>query len=356
MPAASARAVLLIQTAFIGDVILATALLEYLHQTQPGTPVDFLVRKGNESLLLGHPHVRRVLVWDKKQDKYRGLWRLLRQIRQAHYGRVVTLQRFASTGFLTAFSGAPERVGFHKNPFAWGFTRAVPHVIGDGRHEVARNLALLYHEESGMRNDENSSFLIPGSSLTRPRLYPTDTDESAAALAAARAEGRPYICVAPTSVWFTKQFPEEQWLKLLAALPAQYTVFLLGGPPDAAACAQLLARSARPHVVNLAGQLSLVASAALMRGAVLNYVNDSAPMHLCSAVDAPTCAVYCSTVPAFGFGPLSSFARVVEVPHVLECRPCGLHGYKACPLGHFRCAHDIQTQQLLAVLAEAERQ
>ncbi|MCR5888811.1 glycosyltransferase family 9 protein [Hymenobacter sp. J193] len=344
MPAAPVRAVLLIQTAFIGDVILATALLERLHRTQPDTPVDFLVRKGNESLLQSHPHVRRVLVWDKKQDKYRGLWRLLRQIRQARYGRVVTLQRFASTGFLTALSGAPERVGFDKNPFAWGFTRAAPHVIGDGRHEVARNLALLEKEE----------FSSISSSLTRPRLYPTPADEAAAAQAAGRAQGRPYICLAPTSVWFTKQFPEEQWLKLLAALPAQYTVFLLGGPPDTEACAQLLARSPRPNVINLAGQLSLVASAALMRGAVLNYVNDSAPMHLCSAVDAPTCAVYCSTVPAFGFGPLSSFARVVEVPHALECRPCGLHGYQACPLGHFRCALDIQTTQLLAVLAEAE--
>ncbi|MBG8552722.1 glycosyltransferase family 9 protein [Hymenobacter guriensis] len=375
MPAARARAVLLIQTAFIGDVILATSLLEYLHRTQPNTPVDFLVRKGNESLLQGHPHVRRVLVWDKKKDKYRGLWGLLRQIRQARYGRVVTLQRFASTGFLTALSGAPERVGFDKNPFAWGFTRAVPHVIGDGRHEVARNLALLGNSEFGIMNSEvgsghsafpqtqgNSEFRITNSELSsgnsslsvRPRLYPTPADEAAAAQAAGRAGGGPYICVAPTSVWFTKQFPEEQWLKLLAALPPQYTVFLLGGPPDAEACALLLARSPRPNVVNLAGQLSLVASAALMRGAVLNYVNDSAPMHLCSAVDAPTCAVYCSTVPAFGFGPLSSFARVVEVPHALECRPCGLHGYQACPLGHFRCAHDIHTSQLLAVLAEAE--
>ncbi|RSK35427.1 glycosyltransferase family 9 protein [Hymenobacter metallilatus] len=338
MPESAAPpALLLIQTAFIGDVILATALLEYLHQTEPATPVDFLVRKGNEGLVQGHPHVRRVLVWDKKTNKYGGLWQLLQQIRQTNYGRVVTLQRFASTGLLTAFSGAPERIGFDKNPFAFRFTRAIPHVIGAGVHEVSRNLHLLAPAYEGP--------VVP------PRLYPTPPDEAAAAPYAA---GGPYICIAPTSVWFTKQFPEEQWLQLLAALPAHYTVYLLGGPPDTAACQQLLERTSRPGVVNLSGKLSLLASAALMRGAVLNYVNDSAPMHLCSAVGAPVCAVYCSTVPFFGFGPLSPFSRIVEIEKDLECRPCGLHGYKACPLGHFRCAHGIRTQQLLAVLAEAE--
>jgi heptosyltransferase-2 len=337
MSATSSKAILLIQTAFIGDVILATALLDYLHQTEPRTPVDFLVRKGNEGLVKEHPHVRQVLIWDKKQAKYKGLWQLLRQIRATGYSRVVTLQRFASTGFLTAFSGAPERIGFDKNPFAWNFTRTQPHVIGDGVHEVTRNLHLLAPSYQGP--------------VVAPRLYPTRADEAAAA---PYTTDGPYLCIAPTSVWFTKQFPQEQWLKLLAALPPHYRVYLLGGPPDVADCTALMQASRHPNIVNLAGKLSLLASAALMRGAVLNYVNDSAPMHLCSAVGAPTCAVYCSTVPAFGFGPLSPFARVVEILEPLECRPCGLHGYRQCPLAHFRCAHGIETAQLLAVLAEAE--
>ncbi|TGE10257.1 glycosyltransferase family 9 protein [Hymenobacter fodinae] len=336
---ANRSAILLIQTAFIGDVILATALLEYLHRTEPDTPVDFLVRKGNEGLLKGHPYVRHVLVWDKKKEKYRGLWHLLQQIRRTGYGRVVTLQRFASTGFLTAFSGATERIGFDKNPFARGFTRTAPHIIGDGVHEVSRNLRLLAPAYDGP--------------AIAPHLFPTAQDEAAAAPYAAVGQ---YVCIAPTSVWFTKQFPEEQWLKLLAALPAHYTVYLLGGPPDVEACEKLLQASGRTNTVNLAGKLSLLASAALMRGAVLNYVNDSAPMHLCSAVGAPVCAVYCSTVPAFGFGPLSPFSRVVMIEEELACQPCGLHGYRKCPLGHFRCAHGIKTQQLLAVLAEREAQ
>ena len=338
MPDSSA-ANLLIQTAFIGDVILATALVEHLALHEPGRPLDVLVRRGNEGLLVGNPHIRRVLIWDKKAQKYPNLLRLLRQIRQQEYAQVVTLQRFASTGFLTAFSGAPGRAGFAENPFSRFFTRRVPHIIGDGTHEVARNLRLL------------PEAVAAPLSLLRPKLYPTPVDEAAAAPYAAVGN---YVCLAPTSVWFTKQYPEEKWLELLAALPAGLPVYLLGGPPDAAACERLAQLAGRPGLVNLAGQLSLLASAALMRGAVLNYVNDSAPLHLCSAVDAPVCAIFCSTVPAFGFGPLSTFARVVEHPGPLACRPCGLHGHARCPLGHFRCAREIDTAQLLAVLAEAQ--
>ena len=353
-------ATLLIQTAFIGDVILMTALLEYLHRTEPATPVDVLVRRGNEGLLAGHPHVRHVLVWDKKHRKYAALWDLLGQIRAAKYGRVVTLQRFASTGLLTAFSGAPERVGFAKNPLSRFFTRRVPHVIGDGTHEVARNLALLHatlNEEVGTKDEEsapaaNSSFLIPNSSLIKPRLYPSAADEAAVA---AYAAAGPYVCLAPTSVWFTKQYPEEKWLELLAALPAGLRVYLLGGAPDVAACERLAAASARVNVLSIAGKVGLLASAALMRGAVMNYVNDSAPMHLCSAVGAPVTAVFCSTVPAFGFGPLSPVSFVVETREPLACRPCGLHGHGACPQGHFRCAYGIEVGQLLAPLKRAAR-
>ena len=355
-------ATLLIQTAFIGDVILMTALLDYLHQTAPATPVDVLVRRGNEALLAGHPYVRQVLIWDKKHRKYAALWDLLGRIRAAKYGRVVTLQRFASTGFLTAFSGAPERIGFAKNPLSRFFTRRVAHHIGDGTHEVERNLRLLdatLNEELRMKNEElgtadNSSFLISHSSLSaayRPCLFPSAADEAAVS---PYAVAGPYVCLAPTSVWFTKQYPEEKWLELLAALPAGRHVYLLGGPPDVAACERLAAASGRANVVSLAGKIGLLASAALMRGAVMNYVNDSAPMHLCSAVGAPVTAIFCSTVPAFGFGPLSPVSFVVETKEKLDCRPCGLHGHAACPLGHFRCAYGIEVQQLLLSMKNEE--
>lgn len=320
---------LLIQTAFIGDVILATGLIEKLSGYYPGSAIDFMVRQGNESVLQGHPKLRKLWVWDKKQGKYKHLLRMVSQFRREQYDYVINLQRFATTGLVTVLSGGKQTVGYDKNPFSRLFTRRIAHRIGDGRHEVERNHDLIAH-----LTDE-----VPA----RPKLYPSAADYDRVKA----MKEQPFLCIAPTSVWFTKQFPAEKWVKLIVELPHPYQIYLLGGPADYKACEHIRQSAGREGVTNLAGTLSLLASAALMRDAVMNYVNDSAPMHLASALNAPTCAVYCSTVPQFGFGPLADNARIVERETPLYCRPCGLHGYRACPEGHFKCAEDIDIKQLL---------
>ncbi len=317
---------LVIQTAFIGDVILATALLEQLHQQQPDAQIDVLVRKGNESLLANHPFLNCILIWDKKTAKYQGLWSLLGQIRRNRYDAVLNLQRFGTTGLLTALSGARQTVGFEKNPFSRFFSHRVSHRIESGVHEV----------------DRNAQFLIPlhlqNTPRTRPRVYPSATDYDTVK----PFQKHPYYCIAPTSVWSTKQYPAQKWVELIQKIAPNAFIYLLGAPSDLAACDYIRQQVVRDNVINLAGQLSLLQSAALMQGATMNYVNDSAPLHLCSAMNAPTTAVFCSTVPGFGFGPLADNARIVETPETLECRPCGLHGHRTCPLGHFRCATTIE--------------
>src|SRR5690606_18796652 len=120
------------------------------------------------------------------------------------------------------------------------------------------------------------------------------------------------VCIAPASVWFTKQLPAKKWLELIHSLEKETTVYLLGGKEDFPVCEIIRQQAAARTVSNLAGQLSFLESAALMKNAVMNYVNDSAPLHLASAVNAPVTAVFCSTVPEFGFTPLSDHSRIVE--------------------------------------------
>ena len=315
------RQILVIQTAFIGDAILATAVLEKLHAHYPEASIDFLVRKGNESLFVGHPFLRNVLVRDKKSGKGKSLWKVLRAVRQQRYDVVVNLHRFASSGIIAAFSGAGHVCGFDKNPFAWRYDCKMPHVIGTqpgSPHEVERNQSVIAH--------------LTDSKAAKPKLYPSRDDFDVV------RNDAPYICIAPTSVWFTKQWPAEKWVTLIQAIDPTISIALLGAATDREVCESIAQASGHPQVRVFAGKLSLLQSAALMRGAVMNYVNDSAPMHLCSAMDAPVTAIYCSTVPEFGFGPLSTVSRVVETAEMLDCRPCGLHGFRACPKGHFRCA------------------
>ncbi|MDE3236562.1 MAG: glycosyltransferase family 9 protein [Bacteroidota bacterium] len=326
---------LVIQTAFIGDAVLATGLIEKLHEHFPEASIDFLVRKGNEGLFKKHPFLHEVLIWNKKKNKYLHLLQLLFKLRSKQYDVVVNVQRFAATGFLTAFCGAKLTVGFDKNPFSRFFSKKITHAVSEENealHEIERNHSLI-----SFFTDE-----VPA----KPRLYPCDADETAVEI----LKNNAYICIAPASVWFTKQFPPHKWISFIHQLPAHLKVYLLGAPGDFGICQEIDSQCSHLDVENLAGKLSFLESAALMKDARMNYVNDSAPMHFASAVNAPVAAVYCSTLLAFGFGPLSDKSFIVETREKLNCRPCGLHGKKACPQQHFNCANTIQNQQLLELI------
>lgn len=325
--------ILIIQTAFLGDVVLATALIEKLRKQFPESRLDFVLRKSNESLLANHPYLNKVYVWNKQENKIKNLYKLVQEVRERKYDIVINLQRFFSSGLIAAFSGAKQIIGFKNNPLSSFFTHSLVHAIGDNTHEVMRNQSLITH--------------LTDNEPCKPKLYPTVAQEEKVKI----YQQTPYICLAPTSVWFTKQYPITKWVELLDKLPKYFTVYLLGSPADLKLCDEIIAQSQQNQsVINLCGKLSLLESASLMQKAVMNYVNDSAPLHLASAVNAPVCAIFCSTVPSFGFTPLSDKSFVVEIEENLPCRPCGLHGYKQCPKQHFKCGYEIKTEKLLEVL------
>lgn len=326
--------ILIIQTAFIGDVILATSVIEKLHNYYPNAQIDFVLRKGNEGLLIHHPYVKNIFIWDKKQKKIENLLTLIKQIRAGNYDYVINLHRFASSGFITAFSGAKNKIGFDKNPLSFLFTKRIKHIIAENTqtiflHEVQRNQQLIE--------------AITDKEFAKPKLYPSAQDCEAVK----KYQTIPYVCIAPTSVWFTKQFPKEKWVELCDTIQSDTAIYLLGAPGDAEACEWIRNNSSNKKIINLAGKLSFLESAALMRHSAMNYVNDSAPMHIASAMNAPVTAIFCSTVPSFGFGPLADNSKIVETKLMLNCRPCGLHGHASCPEEHFKCAFSIDIRNIL---------
>ena len=327
--------ILVIQTAFIGDAILGTALLEKLHHAYPAAKIDYLVRKGNESLFEHHPFLHELRVWDKASGKNKNLFRMAKQVREARYDYVVNAHRHFSSAFITLYSGAQHTFGFDSSFLSAFFTKRFPHDIGNGKHETERNQDLIRE--------------ITDAHPARPRLYPSTADEAKVQELIGHTAGasHAYITIAPASVWFTKQFPEEKWMEWIRQRqPGTEPVFLLGGPGDKALCERIRKACPEALITNLAGQLRLLESAALMKKARMNYVNDSAPMHIASSMNAPVTAFFISTVPRFGFGPLSDQSLIIETREKLSCKPCGLHGFKSCPQKHFRCALTIPVQEI----------
>ena len=326
---------LVIQTAFTGDVVLATAIVEKLHQHYPDSQIDFLLRRGNEGLLQNHPYITNLLIWDKKKHKKRNLLKMAMRVRKEHYTHIINPHRFPTSGYIMFFSGAGYTAGFDKNPFAFSFTKSAPH-----------HIAKPYAKEYIMEVERYQLLIedITDKNAALPKLYPTAEDYAKVK----QYEDSPFICIAPSSVWFTKRYPAFRWAELIYSLPSIYTIYLLGGPDDNELAAQIQGLAVRKELVeNLCGKLTYLQSAALIQSAEMNYANDSAPLHFAVAMDAPVTGVFCSTIASFGFGPMHDKGKIVEINYELYCKPCGLHGRKKCPEGHFKCAKDIKNEQLL---------
>lgn len=337
--------VLIIQTAFIGDVVLTTPLIRATKACLPGARLDVLVIPAAKNLLDNHPDVAQVLSYDKRQAQkgLRQLWRLGCRLRQQQYNLVLSPHRSLRSAILASMTGAKHRIAFATSAGAWLFTTRIPYRAD--WHEVARNLALL-------------TPLGCQTSSERPRLFPSEADFNRIApllqkSSTANSENR--IAMAPGSVWATKKWPTDYFIQLARALvQMDQHIYLVGGPEDADLCADIAGRVGA-GIDNTAGQLTLLQSAALIQRCRVLISNDSAPQHLGVAVETPVVTIFGSTVPGFGFAPFGERNRVVETD--LSCRPCGIHGHRKCPLGTLDCMRKVLPHQVLTVVRQvlAER-
>ena len=195
--------------------------------------IDFLVREGNESIIAALPFVNRVWVWNKKQGKYRNLLGILKKVRAEKYTRVVNLQRFFTSGLFTVFSRAKYTYGFDKNPLSMFFTQRVGHEIGNGLHETERNQLLIasFTDKVAMR----PYLAIPDDAYEKIKAYKHNS----------------FICIAPASVWFTKQFPAHKWFEFISALPNDLQIYIIGGSGDSNVAQYFIEKSPERSIVDL---------------------------------------------------------------------------------------------------------
>lgn len=289
-----------------------------------------MVRKGNEALLQDSPAIDELIVWDKRRNKLKNLFKIIKAVRITKYDTVINVQRHFSTGLLSALSGAKNRIGFTTNPLSSFYTKQVPHDFPSksGLHEIERNNLLIESMTDGTA--EKPSLHFSKAVVDAVSVYLIGT----------------YVTVAPASVWFTKQFPKEKWIELIDQLNPKAKVYLVGAPGDVEMCNDIASATSHQNVVVLAGVLSLEQTAAVVKSSKYSFVNDSAPLHMASAFNTPVCAIFCSTLPSFGFYPLSDISTVIETSRDLSCRPCGLHGKKECPETHFNCGKLIEIEDI----------
>lgn len=323
---------LVIQTSFLGDTVLTTPLLAYLAERGP---VDALCTPAAGALLANNPSVRETLIYDKRgADRgARGFVDLAKKLRKRGYTSAYFAQGSVRSGALGVAAGIKDRVGFATSSGRLFYSTRIAPI--DNMHHAARLLSL------GTRDPARE----PSRNELRPRLYPGTTERADVDALLGGATDGPIIAFAPGSVWATKRWPF--FPELAKQLCDVARIVIVGGGADRELASEI-GDATGGRAIDATGRLSLLASAELIRRAAVLVTNDSSPLHLASAMNTPTVAVFGPTVPEFGFGPLADRSAVAG-HDALDCRPCDRHGPQRCPLGHWRCMREITAGQIAAL-------
>lgn len=334
---------LIVQTAFIGDVILTLPIVQLIKEKIPHSEVDFLTISRSAEILNNHPDINSIIIYEKnKEDRgIIGFLKILKKLKQKKYQIAVIPHRSLRSALLVYMAGIPKRIGFDRSAGKFLFTDIIKY--NNSLHEIERNISLL------------SKLLEVRELKIFPKLYPDISDINRIESILANNginKSEKFICVAPGSVWNTKRWTKEGYIELIKKLiKKNYLIFLIGSKSDFMLCDYIKRCVNDSKVINLAGELNLLQSAELIKSSVLLVSNDSAPVHIATAMNTPVVVIFGPTSPVFGFYPYHQKSEVIEFAN-LKCRPCRIHGSKKCPTGKFECMTGITHELVLDKVEE----
>jgi heptosyltransferase II len=333
----NANNILIIQTAFIGDVILTTPLIRETKRAFPEAHIDVLVIPETKNVLNNNPHIRSILVFDKRSKKIRTFFKMVWMIYKSKYDFAFAAHRSMTTAWLMILGGTKIRIGFTGKAAAR--LMSDPITFRQSARQVERYLDLLRPMTYRPLEAQSELFFSP------------EIEQRSRHLLSVLDPQKPKIIIAPGSVRATKRWPEERFTELLKKLGRiDINIILMGSPGEKILCDKIERDSSVNGVLNLAGKTSLLEAAAVIKKSDLLVCNDSGTMHMANAVSTDVFAFFGPTVEWFGFSPFRPNDKVFQVD--VDCRPCGTHGGKACPKGHFKCMLDIEVEQVYQAIVK----
>lgn len=320
--------ILIIHTAFIGDIVLSTPLIKKLKDAYPKAEITYLTTPVGASILRNNPHISHIIEYDKRGEHKGlvGLWAIGKKLRIEAYNIVITPHRYFRSSFLTWLTGAPVRRGYDNAAGKFFYTEKIHY--DKNKHEVEKLLSFV-------KKDEKKRYEI--------EVFP-GTFEKERADEIFKNINKKIVVIAPGSKWFTKRWPTEYFREVIKKLEKREdtVVVVVGGKEE-----RLLNIPLAEKSIDLRGMTTLLELAEVIKRAAVILTNDSSPIHIASAfLNVRIIAIFGPTTKDLGFFPWSKNSEVLQVED-LECRPCSLHGGDSCPKKHFKCMVDIKPEVVL---------
>lgn len=174
---------------------------------------------------------------------------------------------------------------------------------------------------------------------------------------------RRWLAIAPGASHLSKKAPATVFERVLGAFDASFDgdegsaqlpgIVLVGDRREVADCEEmkrrLTANQWQGPVVNLAGTTSLPETLAVLSSCTAILCNDSSLGHMAESIGKPSVVLFGPTSESFGFAPQRPDSRAFSTTN--GCRPCSKHGAKPCRYGDMACFTGIDTRAAGATLA-----
>ena len=305
----SVRTILVMRLYFVGDMLLATPVLEALKTRFPEASLAVLLKKRARAVLDGNPHVDEVLEYDGAARYHWPVWRwrLATELRRRRVDLAVDLTGDLRSSWLMYAASPGFRVGFNHAGCGFLLDRRIPYVAAG--HVTDHLLSAV--ESVGATSAEPV-----------PRLYLRDDERAAASalLAGIGIDGAPFAVLSPGANWSFRRWPGERYALLARAIRSRTGLpsVVTGSRADAALAGRIVEES-EGAARSLAGAAGLREFAAVASLARVFVGNDSGPLHIAAAVGTPVVALFGPNTPE-RFAPRGSPSRVLWRRY--PCSPC----------------------------------
>lgn len=324
------KKIVIVQTAFIGDVILVTPLIRETKNLFPSAKIDVIVIPQTKSILDNNPNIDKIILFNKRENKLKASIQLLINLKRGKYDLAITPHSSLTTALLIFLSRIPIRIGFNRWVARFLLTHKVEHI--KNTFKIKKNLNLLSPFTDKELNIQTELFPDESTKQKARRII----DELS-------GDDQIIIAMAPGSNWFTKRWPIQYYEELAKKLSELGVgIVFIGSKEEKELCEKILPPK---NSINLAGELSLLESAAVINLCNLMVCNDSGAMHLANAMQTDVFVFFGPTVEKIGYFPFRKSDYVFQLD--MECRPCSSHGTKECPLKHFECMRNIKPDTVL---------
>lgn len=346
---ANFKKILVIQTAFIGDVVLSTPMFNAIKKCFPDSHLAVLVKPEAKEILQPLSFIDEILVIDKKnKHRFLGMLSIIKLIREKKFDVLLSPHQSFRTGLISLFSGIPYRVGYTTSALSFVYHKKL---IREKKYEIHR---LLDFVKQSICPEMKYHINIP-------ILEETEQSKNEAKKLLQNFVVKP-IAFACSSIWPTKRWVPWGFAELAGKLIEKYKcpVLLIGSKEDYELseyirnyAKHILPEKTYKEIYNYCGKTNLITLYSLLKRCRLLVSNDSAPIHFGCAAKIPVVTILGPTTKELGYAPIADNTAIVEVEG-LYCRPCGTHGGKKCPEKHFLCMKNITPDIILNKIEELQ--